>query len=72
MVIGEGLATRPGTGFAGMDGEAQRRLASLGGKAAHAKGTAHEWNSETAKAAGRRGGLMTQARRKARRQAEGA
>lgn len=43
-------------GFASMSPDEQRRIASKGGKAAHAKGTAHEWNSEEAKAAGRKGG----------------
>jgi general stress protein YciG len=44
-------------GFALMDRKKQRVIASLGGKAAHAKGTAHEWSSEQARAAGRKGGL---------------
>jgi hypothetical protein len=39
-----------------MDGDKQRQIASKGGKAAHAKGTAHEWTSEEARAAGRKGG----------------
>ena len=43
-------------GFASMDGEKQRTIASKGGRAAHAKGTAHEWSSEEARAAGRKGG----------------
>ena len=43
-------------GFASMDPEKQRRIASKGGKAAHAKGKAHEWNSEEAREAGRKGG----------------
>lgn len=44
-------------GFALMNPEQVSRIASLGGKAAHAKGTAHRWTSEEAKAAGRKGGL---------------
>ena len=40
-----------------MDETKQRRIASMGGKAAHAKGTAHEWSREQARAAGRKGGL---------------
>jgi general stress protein YciG len=44
-------------GFASMDEDKQRRIARLGGKAAHAKGTAHEWTTEQARAAGRKGGL---------------
>lgn len=43
-------------GFASMNPDEQRRIASKGGKAAHAKGTAHEWTPEEAKAAGRKGG----------------
>lgn len=34
-----------------MSKEMQKKIASLGGKAAHACGRAHEWNSETARAA---------------------
>lgn len=46
-------------GFATMDPEKVRQLASLGGRAAHAQGTAHEFTSEEAREAGRRGGLAT-------------
>lgn len=49
----------PGTskrGFASMNEEKQRQIASKGGKAAHEKGTAHEFTSEEARAAGRKGG----------------
>ena len=46
-------------GFASMDRGKQRAIASLGGKAAHAKGTAHEWTSEEAREAGRKGGSMS-------------
>ena len=45
-----------GRGFASMDGEAQRRIAREGGRAAHAKGTAHEFTPEEARQAGRKGG----------------
>ncbi|MGA7122376.1 MAG: KGG domain-containing protein [Polyangiaceae bacterium] len=44
-------------GFRGMDPEKQRAIASKGGKAAHAQGKAHEFTSEQAKIAGRKGGL---------------
>ena len=40
-------------GFASMDKEKQREIASKGGKAAHEKGTAHEFDSEEAREAGR-------------------
>jgi general stress protein YciG len=43
-------------GFASMDDEKQREIASKGGKAAHEKGTAHEFTSEEAREAGRKGG----------------
>lgn len=43
-------------GFASMDEERQREIASKGGKAAHEKGTAHKFNSEEAREAGRKGG----------------
>lgn len=43
-------------GFASMDPEKQREIASQGGKAAHKKGTAHEFTSEEAKEAGQKGG----------------
>ena len=43
-------------GFAAMDAAKQREIASKGGRAAHEKGTAHEFTSEEARAAGRKGG----------------
>lgn len=43
-------------GFAAMDREQQRMIASKGGQAAHQKGTAHEFNSEEARRAGQKGG----------------
>ena len=43
-------------GFASMDPSRQREIASKGGRAAHAKGTAHEFDSNEARAAGRKGG----------------
>ena len=46
-------------GFASMTPEKQREIASKGGRAAHAKGTAHEWTSEEARSAGRKGGQIS-------------
>ena len=46
-------------GFASMSPEKQREIASKGGRAAHQKGTAHEWTSEEALAAGRKGGQIS-------------
>jgi len=43
-------------GFASMDEEKRREIASQGGKAAHEKGTAHEFDSDEARDAGRKGG----------------
>lgn len=43
-------------GFAAMDAAKQREIASKGGKAAHASGHAHQWNSDEARQAGRKGG----------------
>lgn len=43
-------------GFAGMSPEKRLEIARKGGKAAHAKGTAHKWTKEAAAAAGRKGG----------------
>ena len=51
-------------GFASMDRTKQREIASKGGKAAHQKGTAHEWTSEEARDAGRKGGLASHKRRR--------
>ena len=47
-----------------MDRARQREIASKGGKAAHQKGTAHEWTSEEARDAGRKGGLASHRRRR--------
>ena len=49
--------TRSNRGFASMDRSKQREIASKGGKAAHAKGTAHEFDSGEAREAGRKGGV---------------
>jgi general stress protein YciG len=47
-----------------MDRAKQREIASKGGKAAHQKGTAHEWTSEEARDAGRKGGIASHQRRR--------
>jgi uncharacterized protein len=43
-------------GFASMSEERKREISSLGGRTAHKQGVAHKWNSEEARAAGRKGG----------------
>jgi general stress protein YciG len=50
-------------GFASMDRNKQREIASKGGKAAHQKGTAHEWTSDEAREAGRKGGMASHRRK---------
>jgi general stress protein YciG len=45
-------------GFASMDPQRQKEIASKGGRAAHAKGTAHEWSRDEARVAGRKGGVV--------------
>jgi general stress protein YciG len=58
----ETSGARPGgksnRGFASMDPARQREIASKGGRAAHEKGTAHEWTADEAREAGRKGGEM--------------
>lgn len=45
-------------GFAAMDREKQKRIASEGGRAAHRQGVAHEWSRDEAREAGRKGGQI--------------
>jgi general stress protein YciG len=52
-----GTTRRSNRGFASMDRSKQREIASKGGRAAHQKGTAHEFDSSEARAAGRKGGV---------------
>jgi uncharacterized protein len=49
----------PKKGFAAMDPEKHREIASKGGQVAHAKGTTRQFTSEEARAAGRKGGEKT-------------
>jgi general stress protein YciG len=50
------MASSKGRGFASMDPQRQREIASQGGRAAHQKGTAHQFNKEEARVAGSKGG----------------
>ena len=59
--------TRAQRGFAAMDPAKQREIASKGGRAAHQKGTAHEFTSEEARVAGRKGGEASRNRLNAQR-----
>jgi hypothetical protein len=54
----------PGKGFAALSEDERKQISSMGGRAAHAAGTAHEFTSEEAKAAGRKGGAAVHAKRK--------
>ncbi len=67
-VEGEHKPRRP-RGFAAMDRKLVSEIARKGGKAAHSAGTAHEFTSEEARVAGRKGGRATHAKR--RKQVEG-
>ncbi len=62
----ENAAPRPKQrrGFAAMDPRLVAEIASKGGKAAHAAGTAHEFTADEARAAGRKGGLAPHTRRR--------
>jgi uncharacterized protein len=53
------LVRKERRGFASMSPEKQREIASKGGRAAHEKGTAHEWTAEEARNAGRKGGQIS-------------
>jgi general stress protein YciG len=50
-------------GFASMDPIKRREIASKGGRAAHVKGTAHEWTSQEAREAGHKGGVAQHRKR---------
>ena len=52
-------------GFAAMDSEKQRQIASQGGRAAHQQGVAHRWTSAEASEAGRKGGQNSRGSRSA-------
>lgn len=58
-------------GFAAMDPQAQRAIAAKGGRAAHQKGTAHEFTSEEARVAGRKGGEASRGGRRSSGAGEG-
>jgi general stress protein YciG len=57
--IAPGSRPKQRRGFAAMDPNKQKAIASLGGRASHAKGTGHEWNADAAREAGRKGGLAS-------------
>ena len=55
----DGVVRKERRGFASMSPEKQREIASKGGRAAHEKGTAHEWTPDEARSAGRKGGQIS-------------
>ena len=63
-IVEEDPVAKEDRGFASMDRAKQREIARKGGKAAHQKGTAHEWTSEEARDAGRKGGIASHRRRR--------
>jgi uncharacterized protein len=65
------MVAKEDRGFASMDRTKQREIASKGGKAAHQKGTAHEWTSEEAREAGRKGGMASHRRKQEQSQNSG-
>ena len=60
----EAAPPRKPRGFAAMDRKIVSEIARKGGKAAHTAGTAHEFTSDEARAAGRKGGLASHAKRR--------
>jgi uncharacterized protein len=59
-----GERKRANRGFAAMSPERQREIASKGGRAAHEQGVAHQWNSDEARVAGRKGGMNSRGGRR--------
>lgn len=51
-------------GFGSMSPERRREISSMGGRAAQARGTGHQWDAASAKEAGRKGGRASQAARR--------
>ena len=63
VTIPEETKPKPKRGFAAMDPKLVAEIASKGGKAAHEKGTAHQFTSEEAREAGKKGGVAPHVRR---------
>ncbi|HJT74888.1 MAG TPA: KGG domain-containing protein [Chitinophaga sp.] len=67
---GQGRGNTSRRGFASMDIQKQREIASKGGKAAHLSGNAHQFTSEEARKAGSKGGQARNANRMANKMAD--
>jgi general stress protein YciG len=63
--------TKERRGFASMDADLRRAICSKGGKRAHQLGVAHQYTSEEAREAGRKGGAASHRRRRERLIAQG-
>jgi len=61
--------TKAKRGFAAMTPEQRQSIAAAGGRAAHAKGTAYEFDTEAASAAGKKGAAVALENRRRRQQA---
>lgn len=59
------VGTKSRRGFAAMDPELQRRIASEGGRASHESGRGHRFSAAEARDAGRKGGLVSRKTKKA-------
>lgn len=66
------MTDKMGRGFASMSPERRREIAAMGGRAAHEKGTGHEYTSEEAREAGRKGGAASQLARRIAKQLDAA
>ena len=58
------MGTKSRRGFAAMDPELQRRIASEGGRASHQSGRGHRFSTAEARDAGRKGGLISRKSKK--------
>ncbi len=56
------MSTKGKQGFAAMTGKQRRAISSLGGKAVHQQGKAHQWTSEEAREAGKIGGKWSKSK----------
>ena len=71
-IVGRGMWPKRIADLRRWIGDRQRDIASKGGRAAHQKGSAHEWTSEEAREAGRKGGLVSHRRKLEQQQREAA
>lgn len=70
MTTERGDKQLPRSSFGNLTPEQRRAISSAGGRAAHAKGRAHQWTKEEASAAGSKGGKAVHAKRRAQKEGE--